>query len=207
MNNGIETKENVMNSEIEIIGVEMPTSYGEFKLYGFSNGEDEYRPNLVLIKGDDFEGKVPLVRIHSECLTGDIFSSQRCDCGDQLKHAIKLIEKEGEGVVVYLRQEGRGIGLFEKLKAYKLQEKGYDTVDANLMLGHESDSRDYGFAAELLKYFGISKIRLITNNTLKVDGIKKYGIEVKERIPSIMPVNEFNIKYMNTKKSRMNHIL
>lgn len=195
-----------MNKDIEIIGVEMPTRYGEFKLYGFSNGEDEYRPNLALVKGEDFEDKTPLVRIHSECLTGDVFGSQRCDCGDQLKHAIKLIEKE-EGAVLYLRQEGRGIGLFEKLKAYKLQEEGYDTVDANLMLGHESDARNYEFAAQMLKHFGITKIRLITNNTHKVEGLKKYGIEVVERIQSIMPLNKHNIRYMNTKKDRMQHIL
>lgn len=196
-----------MNKDIEIVGVEMPTRYGEFKLFGFSNGEDEYRPNLVLIKGDSFEGKTPLVRIHSECMTGDVFGSQRCDCGDQLKHAIKAIEKEEEGAVLYLRQEGRGIGLFEKLKAYQLQEQGYDTVDANLMLGHESDARDYRFAAELLKYFGMNRIRLITNNPLKVEGLEKYGIEVVERVPSIMPLNKSNIKYMNTKKDRMRHIL
>ena len=195
-----------MNKDIEIIGVEMPTRYGEFKLYGFSNGKDKYRPNLVLVKGEDFEDKTPLVRSHSECLTGDVFGSQRCDCGDQLKHAIKLIEKE-EGAVLYLRQEGRGIGLFEKLKAYKLQEEGYDTVDANLMLGHKSDARNYEFAAQLLKHFGMTRIRLITNNTHKVEELEKYGIDVVERIPSIMPLNKHNIRYMNTKKDRMQHIL
>lgn len=190
-----------------IIKVKLPTDFGDFDLYGFNNTDDSYRPNLMLVKGENLEDKIPLVRIHSECLTGDVFTSQRCECGKQLQSAMKTINEDGCGIILYLRQEGRGIGLFEKLKAYKLQEEGCDTVDANLLLGHESDARKYDIAAEMLNYINVKKIRLITNNPLKIEGLEENGIEVVERIPSIMKLNVHNRKYMETKEKRMQHIL
>ena len=148
-----------------------------------------------------------MVRVHSSCMTGDIFGSKRCDCGEQLHKSLQMIEKEGKGVVVYLNQEGRGIGLMEKMKAYKLQENGMDTVDANLCLGHKADERDYGVGAEILRTVGVSKMRLITNNPVKRVGLESYGLSVEENVSIEITPNEYNERYLQTKKDRMGHTL
>lgn len=188
------------------VEVDMPTEYGHFRLIPFrqkSNGLE----HIALIKGDVSTGDPVLVRVHSSCATGDIFGSMRCDCGEQLHQAMKLIEKEGRGAIVYLNQEGRGIGLMEKIKAYKLQEEGLDTVDANLHLGHKADERDYGVGAQILRLLGIEKMRLITNNPVKRIGLEGYGLEVVENVGIEVPTNPFNQRYMQTKRSRMGHNL
>lgn len=186
--------------------VDMPTEYGHFKLIPFrqkSNGLE----HVALIKGEIKKDEAVLVRVHSSCATGDIFGSLRCECGEQLHKAMKLIEKEGKGVVVYLNQEGRGIGLMEKIRAYKLQENGLDTVDANLHLGHGADERDYGVGAEILRRVGVTKMRLLTNNPIKRVGLEAYGLQVIENIPIEITPNPYNEFYMKTKKERMGHIL
>jgi len=186
--------------------VNMPTQYGHFKLIPFqqkSNGLE----HVALIKGEWEENEPVLVRMHSSCATGDIFGSLRCECGDQLHKAMEMIEKEGKGAIVYLNQEGRGIGLMEKMKAYKLQEEGLDTVDANLHLGHDSDEREYGVGAQILRDIGISKIRLMTNNPVKRVALEGYGLEIMENIPIEIEVNPYNETYMRTKKERMGHTL
>ncbi len=185
---------------------ELPTKYGMFKAVGFVNkitGEH----HVALVKGDIENGEPVLCRVHSECLTGDAFGSLRCDCGDQLAEAMKRIEKEGRGVVLYLRQEGRGIGLINKLKAYHLQDEGMDTVDANLALGFKADLRDYGIGAEILANLGVKKMILMTNNPLKISGLTGYGLEVVGREPIEMSYNENNEYYMYTKYKKMGHIL
>jgi 3,4-dihydroxy 2-butanone 4-phosphate synthase/GTP cyclohydrolase II len=186
--------------------VNMPTQYGHFKLIPFrqkSNGLE----HIALIKGEWEKGEPVLVRMHSSCATGDIFGSLRCECGEQLHVSMEMIEKEGKGAVVYLNQEGRGIGLMDKMKAYKLQEQGLDTVEANLHLGHASDEREYGVGAQILRDLEISKIRLITNNPVKRAALEGYGLEIVENISiEIMP-NPYNEFYMRTKKERMGHIL
>lgn len=186
--------------------VDMPTQYGHFRLIPFrqkSNGLE----HVALIKGD-LKGDDPvLVRVHSSCATGDIFGSLRCDCGDQLHKALQMVEKEGRGAVIYLNQEGRGIGLMEKMKAYKLQENGMDTVDANICLGHQADERDYGVGAQILRYLGITKMRLMTNNPVKRVGLEAYGLTVVENVPIEIEPNPYNVFYMKTKKERMGHIL
>lgn len=186
--------------------VDMPTQYGHFRLIPFrqkSNGLE----HVALIKGD-LKGDDPvLVRVHSSCATGDIFGSLRCDCGDQLHKALQMVEKEGRGAVIYLNQEGRGIGLMEKMKAYKLQENGMDTVDANICLGHQADERDYGVGAQILRYLGITKMRLMTNNPVKRVGLEAYGLTVVENVPIEIEPNPYNAFYMKTKKERMGHIL
>ena len=163
--------------------------------------------HVALIKGEWAEDESVLVRMHSSCLTGDIFASKRCECGEQLHEALEMIEKEGKGVLVYLNQEGRGIGLMAKVAAYKLQEEGYDTVDANLHLGFKADERDYGVGAQILRSLGVSKMRLITNNPVKRIGLESYGLEVTENIPIEVAPNKFNKFYMKTKKDRMGHTL
>ncbi|GHT61891.1 riboflavin biosynthesis protein RibBA [Bacteroidia bacterium] len=186
--------------------VDMPTQHGHFKLIPFrqkSNGLE----HIALIKGTWEKDEQVLVRMHSSCATGDIFGSLRCECGEQLHVSLEMIEKEGKGAVVYLNQEGRGIGLMDKMKAYKLQEQGLDTVEANLHLGHASDEREYGVGAQILRDLRISKIRLITNNPVKRAALEGYGLEIVENIPiEIMP-NPYNEFYMRTKKERMGHIL
>ena len=184
----------------------MPTEYGHFRLIPFrqkSNG----REHIALIKGEFTKDEPILVRVHSSCATGDIFGSMRCECGEQLHKSMQLIEKEGKGVVVYLNQEGRGIGLMEKIKAYKLQENGLDTVDANVHLGHQPDERDYGVGAQILRSIGVTKMRLITNNPIKRIGLEAYGLHIVENIPMEIKPNEYNAFYMRTKKERMGHIL
>jgi 3,4-dihydroxy 2-butanone 4-phosphate synthase/GTP cyclohydrolase II len=186
--------------------VNMPTRFGHFKLIPFrqkSNGLE----HVVLIKGEWAKDEPIQVRMHSSCATGDIFGSLRCECGEQLRVSMEMIEKEGKGAVVYLNQEGRGIGLMDKMRAYKLQEQGLDTVDANLHLGHDSDEREYGVGAQILRDLNISKIRLITNNPVKRAALEGYGLEIVENIPIEMPTNPYNEFYMRTKKERMGHIL
>lgn len=191
----------------EGVEVEMPTAYGDFKLIPFrqkSNGLE----HIALIKGDIRSSSEPLlVRVHSSCATGDIFGSKRCDCGEQLHRSMEMINKEGRGVIVYLSQEGRGIGLMDKIRAYKLQEEGLDTVDANLHLGHKADERDYGVGAQILNLLGVRKMRLITNNPIKRIGLEGYGLEVVENVPMEIEPNEYNRFYMHTKKARMGHDL
>lgn len=186
--------------------VMMPTQWGQFRLIPFkqkSNGLE----HIVLFKGDISDGNPVLVRVHSSCATGDIFGSMRCECGEQLHRSMELIEQEGRGVIVYLNQEGRGIGLMEKIKAYKLQEEGLDTVEANLHLGHMADERDYGVGAQILQQLGVQQMRLMSNNPIKRIGLEGYGLEVVETIPLEIQPNEYNAFYMQTKKERMGHIL
>ena len=186
--------------------VEMPTKYGHFKLIPFrqtSNGLE----HMALIKGEWKPGEPVLVRVHSSCATGDILGSMRCDCGEQLHKSMQMIEKEGKGVVVYMQQEGRGIGLMNKIAAYKLQEKGMDTVDANIHLGFKPDERDYGCGAQILRELGVSKMRLLTNNPTKRVGLEAYGLEIVENVPIEIEPNEYDLKYLQTKKLRMGHDL
>ena len=186
--------------------VDMPTQWGNFHLIPFkqkSNGLE----HIALIKGEWNEEEPILVRVHSSCMTGDIFGSHRCDCGAQLHRAMELIEKEGKGVIVYLNQEGRGIGLMNKMKAYKLQEEGMDTVDANLCLGFKADERDYGVGAEILRQVGVHKMRLITNNPVKRIGLESYGLEIMENVGCEIEPNSHNSRYLHTKAERMGHTL
>lgn len=188
------------------VEVDMPTAYGHFRLVPFrqkSNGLE----HIALIKGDINPGDEVLVRVHSSCATGDIFGSMRCDCGEQLHTAMRMIENEGKGAIVYLNQEGRGIGLMDKIKAYKLQEEGMDTVEANVHLGHKADERDYGVGAQILNSIGVSKMRLMTNNPVKRVGLEAYGLTVVENVPIEIKPNEYNRFYLHTKKGRMGHEL
>ncbi|MDE6409671.1 MAG: bifunctional 3,4-dihydroxy-2-butanone-4-phosphate synthase/GTP cyclohydrolase II [Muribaculaceae bacterium] len=186
--------------------VDLPTAYGHFRLIPFRQ-KDNGLEHIALIKGDVSDGEPVLVRVHSSCMTGDIFGSMRCECGEQLHLAMQTIEKEGRGAIIYLNQEGRGIGLMDKIKAYKLQENGYDTVDANLHLGHKADERDYGVGANILHSLGIQKMRLMSNNPVKRIGLEGYGIEITENVPLEVEPNKYNARYMHTKKERMGHIL
>ncbi|MBD5288606.1 MAG: bifunctional 3,4-dihydroxy-2-butanone-4-phosphate synthase/GTP cyclohydrolase II [Muribaculaceae bacterium] len=186
--------------------VDLPTAYGHFRLIPFRQ-KDNGLEHIALIKGDVSDGEPVLVRVHSSCMTGDIFGSMRCECGEQLHLAMQAIEKEGRGAVIYLNQEGRGIGLMDKIRAYKLQENGYDTVDANLHLGHKADERDYGVGANILHSLGIQKMRLMSNNPVKRIGLEGYGIEITENVPLEVEPNKYNARYMHTKKERMGHIL
>ena len=186
--------------------VDMPTQYGHFKLIPFMQKSTGLE-HVALIKGEWEENEPILVRVHSSCITGDIFASQRCDCGAQLHKAMEQIEKNGKGVIVYLNQEGRGIGLMNKMKAYKLQEEGMDTVDANLCLGFKADERDYGVGAEILRKVGVHKMRLMTNNPVKRIGLESYGLEIVEIVGCEIEPNNFNSKYLHTKAERMGHTL
>lgn len=183
----------------------LPTPFGEFKLYAFRSMIDDFQ-HLALVKGDITKGET-LVRVHSQCLTGDVFHSLRCDCGDQLDKALKRISDEGKGVLLYLAQEGRGIGILNKLKAYQLQDEGYDTVEANEKLGFKADLRDYGIGAQILAELGLKKIRLMTNNPRKIIGLKGYGLQVVARAPLEAKPGEKNKKYLTTKKKRLGHKL
>jgi len=186
--------------------VDMPTEYGHFQLIPFrqsSNGLE----HMALVKGEWEEDEPILVRVHSSCATGDILGSKRCDCGQQLHKAMQMIEEEGKGVIVYMQQEGRGIGLMNKIAAYKLQEEGYDTVDANLHLGFKADERDYGCGAQMLRFLGVHKMRLMTNNPVKRVGLEAYGLEIVENVPIEITPNEYNERYLKTKRDRMGHTL
>lgn len=186
--------------------VDMPTEHGHFRLIPFMQKSTGLE-HIALIKGEWKEDEPILVRVHSSCMTGDIFGSQRCDCGAQLHRAMQLIEKDEKGVIVYLNQEGRGIGLMNKMKAYKLQEEGMDTVDANLCLGFKADERDYGVGAEILRQIGVHKMRLITNNPVKRIGLESYGLEIVEIVGCEIEPNNFNSRYLHTKAERMGHTL
>ena len=186
--------------------VDLPTQWGHFKLIPFrqkSNGLE----HVALVKGEWEEGEPVLVRVHSSCVTGDIFGSYRCDCGSQLHEAMRMIEKEGKGAIVYLIQEGRGIGLLNKVKAYKLQEEGYDTVEANIKLGFKADERDYGVGASILREIGVTNMRLMTNNPQKRAGLEGYGLRIVENVPIVIQPNEYNEKYLETKEMLMGHKL
>ncbi|WP_410768315.1 bifunctional 3,4-dihydroxy-2-butanone-4-phosphate synthase/GTP cyclohydrolase II [Fontibacillus sp. BL9] len=196
-------KEKLVNREVE---VRMPTDYGEFRTVAYTNDVDA-KEHVALVKGEIGGDEPVLVRVHSECLTGDVFHSHRCDCGPQFEAALRQIEQEGRGVLLYMRQEGRGIGLVNKLKAYKLQEQGLDTVDANLKLGFPADLRDYGIGAQILKDLGVRKIRLLTNNPRKIKGLEGYGLEVVERVPLQMKENADNTNYLHTKQAKLGHLL
>lgn len=196
-------KEQLVEKGVE---VDMPTEYGHFRLIPFRQKNNGLE-HIAIIKGDVSDGSPVLVRVHSSCATGDIFGSLRCDCGEQLHEAMKMIEREGRGAVVYLNQEGRGIGLMEKIRAYKLQEQGLDTVEANIHLGHQADERDYGVGAQILNLLGIKKMKLMTNNPVKRIGLEGYGLEVVENVPIEVAPNDYNKFYMHTKKARMGHDL
>ncbi|MEC7836801.1 MAG: bifunctional 3,4-dihydroxy-2-butanone-4-phosphate synthase/GTP cyclohydrolase II [Chloroflexota bacterium] len=184
----------------------VPTEYGEFSAVSYSSVVD-VQEHVAFVKGDINPGKPALVRVHSECLTGDVFGSKRCDCGYQVQLALQAIEEHGSGVLLYMRQEGRGIGIHNKLKAYALQDQGYDTVEANVMLGFAPDPRQYGIGAQILADLGVKKMKLLTNNPTKRVGLEGFGLEVVERVPIIAPHTDENIKYMETKRERMGHIL
>jgi len=186
--------------------VDMPTAYGHFKLKLYSSVVDD-KHHLALVHGTPDGGKIPVVRVHSECLTGDVFGSLRCDCGPQVRTAMKMINEYGYGALVYMRQEGRGIGLAKKIHAYELQEQGLDTVEANEHLGFDADLRDYGIGAQILKDLGMDRIKLITNNPAKINGLDKYGIRIEKRVPLILPTTPHNERYIATKRDKMGHMI
>ena len=190
----------------QVVDANLPSKFGNFNIIIYKSNVDE-KEHIALVKGNVKTKKPVLVRVHSECMTGDIFGSMRCDCREQLTKSMEMIEKEGNGVVLYMRQEGRGIGLVNKLKAYNLQEKGKDTVEANVELGFKADLRDYGIGAQILRDLGLTKIKLLTNNPKKIIGLNGYGLDVTERIPIEIKANEINKKYLKTKRDKLGHLI
>ena len=184
----------------------LPTKYGDFRIIIFKN-EVDHKEHLMIVKGDVRGKSDVLMRIHSECLTGDVFGSHRCDCGEQLENALRSIEEQGEGIVIYMRQEGRGIGLTNKIKAYTLQDEGYDTVEANVKLGFPPDMREYSLAAQMLRELDVKSVKLLTNNPEKKEDLERWGITVTRRVPIVIKANSINAKYLNTKKEKMRHML
>ena len=184
----------------------LPTKYGDFRIIIFKN-EVDHKEHLMIVKGDVRGKSDVLMRIHSECLTGDVFGSHRCDCGEQLENALRSIEEQGEGIVIYMRQEGRGIGLTNKIKAYTLQDQGYDTVEANVKLGFPPDMREYSLAAQMLRELEVKSVKLLTNNPEKKEDLERWGITVSKRVPIVIKANSINAKYLNTKKEKMRHML
>ena len=184
----------------------LPTKYGDFRIIIFKN-EVDHKEHLMIVKGDVRGKSDVLMRIHSECLTGDVFGSHRCDCGEQLENALRSIEEQGEGIVIYMRQEGRGIGLTNKIKAYTLQDEGYDTVEANVKLGFPPDMREYSLAAQMLRELDVKSVKLLTNNPEKKEDLERWGIIVTKRVPIVIKANSINAKYLNTKKEKMRHML
>jgi 3,4-dihydroxy 2-butanone 4-phosphate synthase / GTP cyclohydrolase II len=198
-----------MRNEIlvrEVTRAKLPSKWGDFELVGFANDID-HKDHVALVKGEIRSDQPVLARVHSECLTGDVFGSHRCDCGDQLQRAMEMVEAQGKGVIIYMRQEGRGIGLMNKLRAYHLQEKGMDTVEANEQLGFAPDLRNYGIGAQILVFLGVRKMRLMTNNPKKVRGLEGYGLEIVERVPIEIPPTDENKNYLRVKKEKMGHFL
>jgi 3,4-dihydroxy 2-butanone 4-phosphate synthase / GTP cyclohydrolase II len=189
-----------------LVATRLPTKYGDFEIHLYKS-ETDNKEHVALVKGKISPDAPTLVRVHSECLTGDLFGSLRCDCNEQLVAALRMVEKSGSGVVLYMRQEGRGIGLVNKLKAYKLQDEGLDTVEANEKLGFRADLRDYGIGAQILRDLGVRKLRLLTNNPKKIVGLQGYGLEVVERIPLEMDPNDFNLRYLRTKRDKLGHLI
>jgi len=189
-----------------VVNTHLPTKYGEFLIYMYRS-ESDSKEHIALVKGDIKPDVPVLVRVHSECLTGDVFGSLRCDCNEQLVSALKMVEKAGVGVVIYMRQEGRGIGLVNKLKAYSLQDEGLDTVEANEKLGFRADLRDYGIGAQILRDLGVGKMKLLTNNPRKVVGLHGYGLEIVERVSLEMDANEINERYLQTKRDKLGHLI
>ena len=184
----------------------LPTKFGEFRIIVFKN-EVDHKEHLMIVKGDIRGKSDVLMRIHSECLTGDVFGSHRCDCGEQLENALRCIEEQGEGIVIYMRQEGRGIGLTNKIKAYTLQDQGYDTVEANVKLGFPPDMREYSLAAQMLRELDVKSVKLLTNNPEKKEDLERWGITVSKRVPIVIKANSINAKYLSTKKEKMRHML
>jgi len=195
--------EKLVRREAETI---IPTEFGEFRLLVYETDIDDYH-HLALVKGDVRANGDVLVRVHSECLTGDVFHSLRCDCGSQLHQALRMIAQHGRGVLVYMRQEGRGIGLVNKIKAYELQDRGMDTVEANVHLGFDPDPREYGIGAQILVDLGVREMRLITNNPVKRAGLEGYGLRITDRVPITVPPNKTNERYLKTKKDKLGHLL